>query len=39
MAPINILIVNPNTDQSMTDALRAPIESLDYNNVKHPLLS
>jgi len=36
MAPIKILIVNPNTNQSMTEALRAPIESLDYNNVNPP---
>ena len=36
MAPIKILIINPNTNQSMTDTLRAPIESLGYNNVRTP---
>lgn len=35
MAPIKILIINPNTNQSMTDSLRAPIESLGYNNVRN----
>lgn len=34
MAPIKILMINPNTNQSMTDTLRAPIESLAYNNVQ-----
>ena len=37
MAPIRILIINPNTDQSMTDSLREPIESLGYNNVTSSL--
>lgn len=36
MAPIKILIINPNTNQSMTDSLRDPIESLGYNNVQPP---
>ncbi len=36
MPPIKILIINPNTTQSMTDGLRAPVESLDYNNVTFP---
>ena len=30
--PIRILIINPNTSESMTTALRAPIESLAYNH-------
>ncbi|CAD6574145.1 MAG: Arp2/3 complex subunit, actin nucleation center [Alectoria sarmentosa] len=36
MAPIKILIINPNTNQLMTDSLRAPIENLGYNNVQKP---
>ncbi|KAM0805598.1 hypothetical protein BDR22DRAFT_942457, partial [Usnea florida] len=39
MAPFKILIINPNTNQSMTDSLRAPIESLDYNNTKYTYLT
>ncbi|KAK0515870.1 hypothetical protein JMJ35_001904 [Cladonia borealis] len=35
MPPIKILIINPNTTQSMTDGLRAPVESLDYNNTSY----
>lgn len=30
--PIRILIINPNTSESMTGALRIPIESLAYNH-------
>ena len=33
MAPIRILIVNPNTTQPMTDALRPLIDRLGYNDV------
>lgn len=33
--PIRILVINPNSSQSMTAALRAPIESLGYNNNSH----
>lgn len=33
MPTVKILIINPNTTQSMTDGLRAPVESLGYNNV------
>ncbi|KAI4185834.1 MAG: hypothetical protein L6R41_003881 [Letrouitia leprolyta] len=32
--PHSILIVNPNSNQQMTDSLRAPIESLKYNDVR-----
>ncbi|KAL6715476.1 Protein dcg1 [Lecanora helva] len=35
MAPLKILIINPNTNHSMTDALRAPIDSLNYNNTTY----
>lgn len=33
-SPLRILIINPNSTTSMTDSLRAPIESLAYNNVR-----
>lgn len=33
MAVIRILIINPNSSQLMTDALRDPVETLGYNNV------
>ena len=34
MKPIKILIINPNTNESMTESLRGPIESMVYNNVR-----
>jgi hypothetical protein len=33
MAPIKILIINPNSSKQMTSDLRVPIENLNYNNV------
>ena len=31
--PYRIRIINPNSNSSMTDSLRAPIDSLNYNDV------
>ncbi|KAL2038155.1 hypothetical protein N7G274_009103 [Stereocaulon virgatum] len=39
MGPIRILIINPNTNQSMTDSLREPVERLDYNNSTYTFLT
>jgi hypothetical protein len=33
MAPIKILIINPNSSKQMTSDLHVPIENLNYNNV------
>jgi hypothetical protein len=33
MAPIRILIINPNSTASMTDALRPLVEALDFKDV------
>lgn len=32
--PYRIRIINPNSNSSMTDSLRAPIDSLNYNDVR-----
>lgn len=32
-APVRLLIINPNTSQHMTDALKPAAESLGYSNV------
>lgn len=31
--PVRVLIINPNTSQHMTDALRPVVEELGYHNV------
>lgn len=36
--PVRVLIINPNTSQNMTDALKPVVEQLGYKNVSHPLL-
>ncbi|KAL9600187.1 MAG: hypothetical protein Q9219_003330 [cf. Caloplaca sp. 3 TL-2023] len=33
--PYHILIINPNSNTSMTDSLRAPIDSLNYNDTTY----
>ncbi|KAL8753083.1 MAG: hypothetical protein Q9184_005529 [Pyrenodesmia sp. 2 TL-2023] len=37
--PYRIQIVNPNSNASMTDSLRAPIESLNYNDTQYTYLT
>ena len=38
MSQIRIMIINPNSNASMTEGLRAGIEGLGYNNVREILL-
>lgn len=37
--PVRVLIINPNTSQHMTDALKPVVEGLGYKNVSHPSIS
>ena len=34
--PLRLLVINPNTSQSMTDALKPMVQDLHYNPVSHP---
>ena len=39
MSLIRILVINPNSNASMTEGLRAGIEGLGYNNVSESLFT